>query len=267
MNNIKQAPTLCKAFVDEITINPPDVLITGSVSEYFMLYAKYVMGIHTITASLQAIVCSENYAPLGIPVLPDKAHYDIVFKILEDIYNGMLPFDDAMESMGRQRLDEVYPKEAFMKESRDVINGQPSERQIICQSHLFKHILAPGSNENMSYVGPCILHSKKQAQGKIFFGGEEVQKQIEAFLAKDPQNKPVYCGWGSMVCKSPAFMTELVVKALQQSGERGIVLGGFAGLSLDVLKEHNPDDHDLISYAEENILFLEKASHESFCSH
>merc|ERR1712038_1524878 len=44
---------------------------------------------------------------------------------------------------------------------------------------------------------------------------------------------------------------------------RGIVLGGFAGLSLDVLKEHNPDDHDLISYAEENVLFLEKASHES----
>lgn len=66
-----------------------------------------------------------------------------------------------------------------------------------------------------------------------------------------------------MVCKSPGFMTELVVKAPQHSGERAVVLSGFAGLSLDVLKEQNPDDHKLISFAQKNILFLDKVSHEN----
>merc|ERR1712038_1618621 len=64
------------------------------------------------------------------------------------------------------------------------------------------------------------------------------------------------------VCKSPEFMVEFVVKSLQRSGERGIVLGGFAGLSLDLLKKVS-DDEDLITYAEKYVLFIAKASHEN----
>mmetsp|Transcript_6081 Transcript_6081/g.7513 ORF Transcript_6081/g.7513 Transcript_6081/m.7513 type:complete len:296 (+) Transcript_6081:3-890(+) len=186
-----------------------------------------------------------------------------MLKMTEGFYNGMKPFDDAMEALGRQRLSEVFSKETFMKYATNLLHGQPEEKVAVCQSSLFKRVLAPGSNENLSFVGPCILNSDKQKHGKIFFGGEQTQEKVEAFINLDPENKPVYCGWGSMVCKSPAIMVELVVKALQLSGERGVVLGGFAELSLDVLKEHNPDDEKLISYAEKNVLFLDKASHES----
>merc|ERR1712038_360072 len=263
MQNVRQASTDCKAFIQEMTSNPPDILIVGTLCDYYMYYAKYVMGIHTFEVKLQSFVCSENYAPIGIPVLPNKAHYDILLNMMDGYYDGMVPFDDAMESMGRERVTEIFSKETYMEKMNDFINGQPKEALAVCQSSIFRRVLAPGSNDNLSFVGPCIVNSKEQKHDKTFFGGEETQKKIEAFLSQDPENKPVYCGWGSMICKSPGFMAELVVKALQISGERAAVLGGFAGLSIDVLKEHCPDDQELISFAEKNILFLDKVSHEN----
>lgn len=57
-------------------------------------------------------------------------------------------------------------------------------------------------------------------------------------------------------------MVEFVVKSIQISGERGIVLGGVANLSLELLKQ-STSNNDLIAYAEKNILFVEKISHEN----
>eukprot|EP00553_Chaetoceros_curvisetus_P006331 CAMPEP_0204631600 /NCGR_PEP_ID=MMETSP0717-20131115/23046_1 /ASSEMBLY_ACC=CAM_ASM_000666 /TAXON_ID=230516 /ORGANISM="Chaetoceros curvisetus" /LENGTH=245 /DNA_ID=CAMNT_0051649201 /DNA_START=30 /DNA_END=767 /DNA_ORIENTATION=- len=69
-------------------------------------------------------------------------------------------------------------------------------------------------------------------------------------------------------------MVKLVATAIMQSGERAIVLSGVAGLSIQVLMHaisastsSCPSTSDesavtLISYAKENILFVDKVSHE-----
>jgi sterol 3beta-glucosyltransferase len=49
------------------------------------------------------------------------------------------------------------------------------------------------------------------------------------FLQAGPP--PVYVGFGSMNNRDPQATTELVLKALQLSGQRGIVFGGWGGLS------------------------------------
>merc|ERR1740129_139572 len=64
-----------------------------------------------------------------------------------------------------------------------------------------------------------------------------------------------------MTCKSPEFMVTLVVSALQQTGMRAIIQGGWARLSMETLKAATADIK-LIAYAEANALFVETSPHE-----
>ena len=255
-------PAACKDFMEEMKSNPPDLLVVGSSSEYFGWYADKVLNIPIIEVRLQTLFFSSERAPFGIPVSPDGSHMN---GYLESIVNSESRelLDDTMESLGHPRLTDVFSKDALRDYFKNFITGQPDDTIITCQSSMFKDILAPGSNEKLAYVGPCVLNAKQQKDQKGFFGGDENEKKLEEFLSQDPDKKPVYCGWGSMVCKSPEHMVKFVTKSLQISGERGVVVAGFAGLSFDMLKQNVTDDDELLAYTEKNILFLDKASHES----
>ena len=98
------------------------------------------------------------------------------------------------------------------------------------------------------------------------FGGShgketDIFSILEEFISRDDSRKPVYMGWGSMMCKSPSHMVVMATEALRESNQRGIILGGWAQLSLDVLLE-STNDNALIEYARENVLFVDKAPHE-----
>jgi len=82
---------------------------------------------------------------------------------------------------------------------------------------------------------------------------------LQAFLEMGPP--PVYIGWGSMICVSSEFMACTALRALKLSSMRGVILGGWARLSMEHLRGH-PDSDDLIAYATENVLFLRTAPHE-----
>jgi len=99
------------------------------------------------------------------------------------------------------------------------------------------------------------LSQKKDAH----FGGDEIEK-LEQFIAAatDP---PVYLGWGSMIAISPEHMAALAVRALKQTGIRGIILGGFAQLQPSHL-EAAADAAELGAYARDNVLFVKTAPHE-----
>lgn len=58
---------------------------------------------------------------------------------------------------------------------------------------------------------------------------------LKAFLAAGAP--PVYIGFGSMVDESPERLTRLAVEALQRSGQRGILLSGWGGLSAESLPD------------------------------
>ena len=261
----KGAPSIAKSFIEEMTEHRPDLLVMGTFADYFLWYAENVLNLPAVEVKLQSLVCTNERAPMGIPTLPNGGHFELALKMFEGYFDSRAPIDDAMETLNQPTLRSVYTKELFLEDTKRIINGSPEKKIIICQPSLFKDILAPGSNENYTFVGPMIIDSSNQSQPKTFFGGDESENRLNEFLQKDPSRKPVYCGWGSMICKSPEIMIEFVVRALQLSGERGVVLGGFAGLSLELLKKVKGDDDDdqgLITYAEENILFLDKAKHE-----
>lgn len=51
---------------------------------------------------------------------------------------------------------------------------------------------------------------------------------LEAFLANG--TPPVYVGFGSMIAEDPASVTRIVIEALQQSGQRGVIASGWGGI-------------------------------------
>lgn len=60
-------------------------------------------------------------------------------------------------------------------------------------------------------------------------------ESLKAFLAAGAP--PVYIGFGSMVDESPERLTRLAIEALQRSGQRGILLSGWGGLSGESLPD------------------------------
>jgi UDP:flavonoid glycosyltransferase YjiC (YdhE family) len=59
---------------------------------------------------------------------------------------------------------------------------------------------------------------------------------LQAFL--DNGEPPVFIGFGSMPVPDPAATTTLILDALEQSGQRGVVHAGWAGLGTATLPEH-----------------------------
>ncbi|KAK4758721.1 hypothetical protein SAY87_020022 [Trapa incisa] len=50
------------------------------------------------------------------------------------------------------------------------------------------------------------------------------------WLEKDKNQKPIYIGFGSLPVQEPEKMTEIIVKALEMTGQRGIINKGWGGL-------------------------------------
>jgi len=86
-----------------------------------------------------------------------------------------------------------------------------------------------------------------------FFGADSNQA-LEDFLAAG--SPPVYMGWGSMICKSAEWMVKIAVETLKHVGARGVLLGGWAGVSLLAVPP------ELQDFCKEHVLFVPAAPHE-----
>jgi len=65
-----------------------------------------------------------------------------------------------------------------------------------------------------------------------------------------------------MLAISPESMVLVAVRSLMHAGERGIIFGGHAELSMELLLKAT-NDKEVIAYAKERVLFVEKFSREN----
>jgi len=78
------------------------------------------------------------------------------------------------------------------------------------------------------------------------------------------QYKPVYIGFGSMK-GNPEFcrvLSTLAIKSLQLCGHKGILLGGWAGLTRETLDTSTEEGKRLYAWAESNILEIDSCPHD-----
>lgn len=223
-------------------------------------------------------------APFGLPTLPMGIHKFINTKfMIPDEYKKFKTYDKRIadvvgsrkdakthtlfsENLSTPCIDNFLLYDQLLEAE---VNHSPLLPSLICQSPLFKKILHPTlpSSQRIRFVGPAVVEKKDQISGETrSFGNNSIRKKIQEFIASNVQQKPVYIGWGSMIRKSTHGMVIFAVEALMMSNKRGIVLGGSAGLNMEVLEEavgaNNDHREKLIEYAKENVIFVSQAPHE-----
>ena len=87
---------------------------------------------------------------------------------------------------------------------------------------------------------------------------------IDEFIGRvdSYERRPQYLGFGEMLAISPASMVLVAVRSLSHAGERGIIVGGHAELSMELLLRAT-NDKEVIAYAKERVLFVENVLHEN----
>jgi len=78
------------------------------------------------------------------------------------------------------------------------------------------------------------------------------------------EHRPVYIGFGSMK-GNPEFcrtLSTLAIKSLQLAGVRGVLLGGWAGLTRATLDTSTDEGKRLHAWAEENVFEIESCPHD-----
>jgi sterol 3beta-glucosyltransferase len=115
--------------------------------------------------------------------------------------------------------------------------------------------------EAVNVTGFWVIDKQRSVEspgGDNFFGDEQVKEMLSKFLFGGPA---VYMGWGSMIAVSEKHMACLAVRSLMKAQVRGIILGGWANLDAQHLKDE-ADSALLQAYAKDNVCFVQTAPHE-----
>ncbi|GKY92878.1 hypothetical protein MPSEU_000257000 [Mayamaea pseudoterrestris] len=252
----KVVPAYCDAFVKEIeNEGQPDLCLTMPLSQYFGWYLAIRHKVPYLFLSTIAVIFNPEQPPFGIPKLPFGLSYYLFHNVLiSAIFENYRAYDKCLNA----DILEKYPLASFMANMR-----KPEFPIVILTSFEIANILGGGS-EKLAHpltriVGSTIIKRELQLEKIDRFGGQQDFKRLQGFM--DGGEKPVYLGWGSMICRSSDFMVKYCARAAFRSGYRAIVLGGFAGLSMELL-EWSDVEPVVLEYAKKNILFVQQAPHE-----
>ncbi len=204
-----------------------DLMIFSSVAALAGVHVGAALNVPMISTTLQPVVPTRAYPYSAGFIPPDwipfrgtlnKASYKTTFWFLYRMFYKMI-------NRGRKEVLGLAPLPWRVYASLD-LKAYP-------MLHGFsRHVLPkpPDYNQNQIFTGYWFLDQQNNWQ---------LSKSLFQFLAEEP--KPVYVGFGSMVDKEADALTELVVEALEISGQRAVLLGGWtdlggAGLPDTILK-------------------------------
>lgn len=152
---------------------------------------------------------------------------------------------------------------------------EPARPSFLASSPVFEPLEKGKFSEDLHQSGPWILDDEPSSED-LGEGGR--LERLQAFLASG--EKPVAVGWGSMIAEGlpPAAMLGVALRALRESGRRGVVLGGWArlhelgeklvadGYLADMVSKADVGDTyeatvELAEFAESSVLFIDEAPH------
>ena len=155
----------------------------------------------------------------------------------------------------------IRPKFEMMRE----ICGLPTDTY----SNGTKFKIWPHDLPQMCAVSPSLFPepsdwpSQKHISGWLFMPDSSSYRPPEGLL-DFLEHKPVYIGFGSMK-GNPEFCQKLstfAIKGLKLSGKKGLLLGGWAGLTMESLDRSTGEGQDLYEWAQENVFEVPSCPHE-----
>jgi len=239
----------------------PDLVIEGTLVEYFAAMATYRLGIPSFRVGLQQLDPNPKPMILGMPDLPCGLNSKLVKFILTGVHApGIKNYDPVAKDKCGWTVCDTWTLDIWLEDYLAPPKQRPS---YICQPTIVKSVVSPNTPSGVTWIGSVVITQDEQIKlsklGTGKFGDAASMKAISDFLAAG--EKPAYMGWGSMTCKTSEYMCELVVKAAKLSGARAIISSGWADLGLSVLQAAT-EDESLLTYAKEKILFVGNAPHE-----
>lgn len=213
------------------------------------------LGIPVLFLGLQVMIASNHIPAFGMfPQLPT------LFGLNRRLWDYLCrSFAEEMNKSSEPILLKLFGKEKeqfqpTMEEYFQICSADAEYPTILAASRALHGPLPPDFTEHVHCIGGLALESEDQIGAE--FGGD--LQAMETFLAAgDP---PVYMGYGSMTCQNAKFMTLLSIRALMKTGQRAVMLRGWAELSLEAL-EGEPDSAELKSYCQEKVLLMDTAPH------
>mmetsp|Transcript_7382 Transcript_7382/g.18118 ORF Transcript_7382/g.18118 Transcript_7382/m.18118 type:complete len:285 (-) Transcript_7382:1310-2164(-) len=170
-------PQICEQFHAEVTgPNKPDLIISGTLSDYFGYYAAYQHGIPTTMVFFQSSMAGydKNRAPFGLPTLPFGLH-GVLLKhiVVAGEHEIWVKQDIAMSKLGKHPpiLDQILPLQrlwdAFLPTkptpgSRDDPPPSVILPTYLCMSSLFKDIIYPYLSDTVKFVGAATMSKQSQ---------------------------------------------------------------------------------------------------------
>eukprot|EP00421_Protoceratium_reticulatum_P014520 CAMPEP_0168377220 /NCGR_PEP_ID=MMETSP0228-20121227/10714_1 /TAXON_ID=133427 /ORGANISM="Protoceratium reticulatum, Strain CCCM 535 (=CCMP 1889)" /LENGTH=862 /DNA_ID=CAMNT_0008390211 /DNA_START=11 /DNA_END=2599 /DNA_ORIENTATION=+ len=233
-----------RLFMHELEAAMPDLLIYSAhcfLGTFWALNAERKFGIPAIGAGLQ---------PAG---LMDYDHEDVLKAARMTWEQGCQLEDERVRATYGVAAWSDMGFERYYK--RRHVEGQLTAFLAVFRNHL--HHLPPRVREvqqRHSFTGFWFLEGSEDELATL----EELKERqrVERFLSEGPA---VYLGWGRFVCsRGPQHMALVALGALKEAGLRGVVQAGWAGLSLQLLREAvGPEDPEgLCAYVEANVLFV-----------
>lgn len=220
------------------------------LEDYWQACEGADMVLYPVLATLAAVGIGES---MGIPVVP--AYLQYVHP------TGRYPFPLMKPRRGWEglpnRLSHAFAEQAFWLFTRSPVNRWRTQtlglepygwrsrfmerlaQRPLCLYGFSRHVVpkAPEWDERVLLSGYWSLDAPEDWRPPA---------DLLDFLADGPP--PVYIGFGSMANRDPARVTEISLDALRRSGQRGLLLSGWAGLGNRDLPdtvfkiEHAPHD-------------------------
>eukprot|EP00434_Breviolum_minutum_P007978 symbB.v1.2.007035.t1/scaffold428.1/size206322/10 len=236
----------------------PDVIFSAYLCLVDCMNVGIALQIPVLFLGMQVMICSNYLSAFGMfPRLPTT------FSLNRRLWNFLCEkicrdFNATSEPFLKQIFNTENAVEDFqptMEEFFDICSCDARYPVILCASLTLHGPVPPDFNENIHAIGALSMDSSEQVGP--YFGGTLTQ-EMEAFLKAG--DAPVYIGYGSMTCYNGKFMTLLSLRGLMKTGQRGILLGGWAEMSAAVL-EGEEDSEELLAYCKDKVLFMDTAPH------
>lgn len=229
------APILRQITQDIIAAAQTADLILGSTLGYFnAMTAAEVHGIPLYLTSLQWFTPTSAFASTTLPPMS--------IPFLTETYNRLsYPAANWLLYLASGRLLNQVRKELTglpPLRYRDFFDDLTQMRRPVLYGFSALALSRPPEwNKNVHVTGFWFLNQTTRWQPPV---------ELAQFLASGPP--PVYIGFGSMSDRNPEAVGKIVLEALRQTGQRGILLSGWEGLktqhlSSDVLLLENVPHH------------------------
>jgi UDP:flavonoid glycosyltransferase YjiC (YdhE family) len=258
--NKKAFPDNIAKKIDAIQTFSPHIILASVLEYYEIAPIAGILSLPVLRISLQSLYPSKDQIScLGEPSWCPHRMFAYLFHYI--LFSGER---DCKQSIILDQLPDGKPWVSLTFEQHMADFLHPITPSLIGFSPcLFrqKSDWTSDVKEAVKLTGFWVIDKQPSAQtlgGDNFFGGESAKEMLSKFLLGGPA---IYMGWGSMIAVSEKHMACLAVRSLMKAQVRGIILGGWAKLDAERLKDE-ADSALLQAYAKDNVCFVQMAPHE-----